>query len=167
MWTYGDHPRTECETLESDQNIQWTFNSPCALYSTESAKVWLTVQVDRQEDSVILWILQVEYEFNQAILDYLAIVSFCKFNVYTLSLQHLIMSDLVPFECTGTPTMFVDLLSCVAKARAEGKPVDTSSLRTGIISGASVPEELMRQLFSHLQMGDARVRSLEFMNLFL
>lgn len=56
--------------------------------------------------------------------------------------------------------MFVDMLSRVQKARAEGKPKDTSSLRTGIISGASVPEELMRQLFTHLTMSDARVRSL-------
>lgn len=55
--------------------------------------------------------------------------------------------------------MFVDMLSRVQKARAEGKPKDTSSLRTGIISGASVPEELMRQLFTHLTMRDARVRS--------
>lgn len=56
-------------------------------------------------------------------------------------------------SCYGTPTMFVDMLNV-----QQQKPRDLSSLSTGVMAGASCPQELVSAVIDKLNMKDIVVR---------
>lgn len=59
------------------------------------------------------------------------------------------------YRCTslyGTPTMFIDYLNVI-----EHHKFDVSSLKTGIMSGASCPIELLKRVISQLHMKDISI----------
>jgi fatty-acyl-CoA synthase len=58
-------------------------------------------------------------------------------------------------QCTalyGVPTMFI-----AALAELDRRPVDLSSLRTGIMAGATCPEAVMRQVIDRMNMRDVTI----------
>ncbi|KAI0938564.1 putative NRPS-like protein biosynthetic cluster [Taiwanofungus camphoratus] len=63
-------------------------------------------------------------------------------------------------QCTalhGVPTHFLRILNEVKHRREAGDRVDTSALRTGIISGAPVPIDYMKQLIANLNLSELTV----------
>ncbi|TFY59061.1 hypothetical protein EVJ58_g6018 [Rhodofomes roseus] len=71
-----------------------------------------------------------------------------------------IVDAIVDERCTalhGVPTHHLGVLHEVQRRRAEGETVDTSSLRTGIASGAPVPIEMMKRLIEQLNLNELTV----------
>ncbi|EIN08864.1 acetyl-CoA synthetase-like protein [Punctularia strigosozonata HHB-11173 SS5] len=66
-----------------------------------------------------------------------------------------IVDALIHERCTalhGVPTHFLGVLSEVEKRRDMGEAIDTSSLRTGIAAGSSIPIGMMRRMINELNL---------------
>ncbi|KAG5334854.1 hypothetical protein C0989_002765 [Termitomyces sp. Mn162] len=71
-----------------------------------------------------------------------------------------IVNALVAERCTalhGVPTHFLGIFAELDKRQAAGEKVDTSTLRTGVAAGSSIPIEMMKKLIDRLNLVDLTI----------
>ncbi|KIY71138.1 acetyl-CoA synthetase-like protein [Cylindrobasidium torrendii FP15055 ss-10] len=71
-----------------------------------------------------------------------------------------IVDAVVEHKCTamhGVPTHFLGVLKEIEKRREMGEDVDTSTLRTGVAAGSSIPIKLMQRLSKEMGLNDLTI----------